>query len=358
MQVCRLVLDSGLQEADLRTAIFKATEREELEAAVTQVDSLVRPPEDVYYRELAGSYARVRRFLPHLLRTVRFDATPAGQPVLEALNYLLEVEEQGTTKTNPPVTIVTRGWSRYVGTGEEFNRKAYVFCCLDRVRLALRRRDIFIAPSIRHADARIGLLSGSAWNVARPTVCRSLGHSVSAAETISALSRELDQTYRAVAEKLPSNPGARVEQLDGKDALIVTPLDKLEEPDSLVKLRQEVNARLPRVDLPEVLLEIAARTDFTSKFTHVSERESRMQDLPTSLCANLIAEACNIGLEPLTRNDVPALRRSRLSWVSQNFIRNETLVEANACLVAEHNKIPLVHQWAAAKWHPPTDFAS
>jgi len=42
----------------------------------------------------------------------------------------------------------------------------------------------------------------------------SLGHSVSAEETISALSRELDQTYRTVAEKMPSNPGARVEQVD------------------------------------------------------------------------------------------------------------------------------------------------
>jgi TnpA family transposase len=202
---------------------------------------------------------------------------------------------------------------------------------------------------VRHADARLGLLCGSAWNAARPTICRSLGHSLSAEETVAALSRELDQTYRTVVANLPSNPGARVEQLDGKDDLIVTPLDKLDEPDSLVKLRAEVNARLPRVDLPEVLLEIAARTEFTSKFTHVSERESRMQDLPTSLCANLIGEACNIGLEPLTRNDVPALRRARLSWVSQNFIRNETLVDANACLVAEQNRIALVHQWGGGE---------
>lgn len=74
-----------------------------------------------------------------------------------------------------------------------------------------------------------------------------------------------------------------------------------------------------------------------------------MQDLPTSLCANLIAEACNIGLEPLTRNDIPALRRARLSWVSQNFIRNETLVEANACLVTEQNRIALVQQWGGGE---------
>ena len=58
----------------------------------------------------------------------------------------------------------------------------------------------------------------------------------SAEETVAALSRELDQTYRTVVANLPSNPGARVEQVDGKDELIVTPLDKLDEPDSLVLL--------------------------------------------------------------------------------------------------------------------------
>jgi hypothetical protein len=212
-QVCRLVLNPDLQDAELRSAIFKALDREELETAVNQVDSIVRPPEDVYYRELAGSYARVRRFLPHLLRTIQFEATPAGQPVLEALNYLLEIERDSANPPDPPATIVSRGWRRYVGTGKDFDRKAYVFCCLDRVRAALRRRDIFIAPSVRHADARIGLLGGSAWNAARPTVCRSLGHSLSGEETVAALSRELDQTYRTVVANLPSNPLQRLPEL-------------------------------------------------------------------------------------------------------------------------------------------------
>jgi TnpA family transposase len=67
------------------------------------------------------------------------------------------------------------------------------------------------------------------------------------------------------------------------------------------------------------------------------------------ICANLVAEACNTGPEPLIRNDVPALRRARLSWVNQKFIRNETLTEANACLVAEQNRIPLVQQWGGGE---------
>ena len=145
-----------------------------------------------------------------------------------------------------------------------------------------------------------------------------------------------------MAANLPNNPAARIEAVAGQDELVLTALDKLEEPASLVQLREAVNARLPRVDLPDILVEIAARTDFVSKFTHVSERASRVGDFAVSICAVLIAEACNIGLEPLVRTDVPALRRARLSWVNQNFLRNETLTDAKACLVAAQNNIPLV----------------
>ena len=262
------------------------------------------------------------------------------------------MEEKGSKTSaavNPPLGIVGRGWRQYVLDGENFDRKAYLFCCLDRVRSALRRRDIFIAPSIRYADARLGLMSSSAWNSTRSTTCRSLGHSPSAEEAIASLSRQLDQTYRSVSANSPLNPHARVESVEGKDELVVSAIDKLDEPESLIRLRAAVNALLPRVDLPEILIEIATRTGFTSRFTHISERESRMSDLVTSLCAALIAEACNTGPEPLIRNDVPALRRSRLSWVNQNFIRNETLVDANACLVTAQNSIPLVRHWGGGE---------
>ena len=348
-QGCRLILDSAVPDAELRPAIFKALQREDLEAALKQVDMLVRPPEDMYYKELQQSWGRIRHFLPLLLKTLHFGSTPAGKSVAEALEYLAEQDGRGKLD-QARLEVVTKGWRRYVLDEDgSVDRKAYVFCCLDRLRSALRRRDLFVAPSIRYADAWIGLLSGTAWEASRSTVCRSLGQSVSAEDTIATLSHQLDQTYRSVAGNLPNNTAARVETSDGKDELVLTGLDKLDDPPSLVRLREAVNGRLPRVDLPEILLEIAARTDFTSKFAHVSERESRVGDLSTSLCAVLIAEACNIGLEPLIRNDVPALRRSRLSWVNQNFVRNETLTDANACLVAAQNRIPLVQAWGGGE---------
>ena len=43
------------------------------------------------------------------------------------------------------------------------------------------------------------------------------------------------------------------------------------------------------------------------------------------------------------------MRHSRLSWVNQNYIRNETLTAANARLVAAQNRIPLVHSWGGGE---------
>ncbi len=122
-------------------------------------------------------------------------------------------------------------------------------------------------------------------------------------------------------------------------------MDRLEEPESLVALRAAVDARIPRVDLPDQILEVAGWTGFPGKFTHVSEGSTRAQDLDLSICAVLLAEACNIGLEPVAHPDNPALTRARLSWADQNYIRTETIAAANARLVETQSTIPIAAAW-------------
>jgi hypothetical protein len=166
---------------------------------------------------------------------------------------------------------------------------------------------------------------------------------------LTAMATELDLTYRAVAARLPDNQAVRFDTIGDKQELVLSPLDKLDEPASLIALRDKVANMLPRVELPELMLEIAARTNFTDAFTHISERTARAADLQVSLCAVLMAEACNTGLEPLIRGDVAALKRDRLSWVDQNYIRQETLTAANAMLVAAQSRIPLANAWGGGE---------
>lgn len=89
--------------------------------------------------------------------------------------------------------------------------------------------------------------------------------------------------------------------------MVLSPLDKLDESPDLRLLRSSVSRRLPQADLPEVLLEIHRRTGFANDFTHISEAEARADDLATSVCAVLLAQACNVGFAPLINPYIPAL---------------------------------------------------
>ena len=339
---CRTLLDPALADRDPLETVFARIPRELLTQALESVESLVRPPDDVYYLELEARYRAVRVFLPTLLQHIRFGASPAGEAVVAGFDWLRTHEMRDKSEPQAPRNVITKPWQRHVFREDgSVDPRAYTFCVLDGLRKGLRRRDIFVSPSWRYADPRAGLLTGAEWEATRPIICRRLGLSPEPAPALAALSAELDQTYLAVAARLANNPAVRFETVGDKKELVLSPLDKLEEPESLVALREAVATRLPEVDLPEILLEISARTGFTDAFTHLTERTARAKDLTTSLCAVLLAEACNTGPEPLIRDDVPALRRERLAWVIQNYLRDDTHVAANAILVAAQSRIRL-----------------
>src|SRR5205814_10592305 len=85
---------------------------------------------------------------------------PAGQPVLKALQHLRKVEEGGVRGKTWPTEFVPKSWERRVIRNGIVDRHAWTLCLVGRVRGALRRRDVFAAPSLRFGDPRIGLLDG------------------------------------------------------------------------------------------------------------------------------------------------------------------------------------------------------
>ena len=169
------------------------------------------------------------------------------------------------------------------------------------------------------------------------------------ASELQVLKQQLDEAYQRTANNLPHNTAVKIEVAKGRETLTIRNLDKSAEPESYLQLKTFVDSLLPHVDLPEVLLEIQAKIGFMDEFTHVNESFARVNDLSTSICAVLIASACNIGLTPLVRSDVPALTRGRLTWVEQNHIRPETLIRANARLVDTQAQIPLAQIWGGGE---------
>ena len=350
-KICEVILDEDTESTQLRKEIYASISKEKLLESITVVNSLARPTSDNFHDEMLEQYAKVRRFLPRLLKDIVIKSAPAGQDTLEAFNYLAELgSSHKQILDDPPLAIISRPWIRMVfNKDNQVTKRGYTLCFLDKLQDSLRRRDVFIENSERWGDPRSKLLQGADWQAHRTQVCRSLGHPVKPDEAIDCLKNQLDTTYKEVAVRFEKNDSISIDNTGKHPSLTITNLDKLYEAPSLKLLNERVSNLLPKVDLTELLLEIHTHTGFLDEFIHISESNARADDLIISICAVLISEACNIGLEPLIKSHIPALTRHRLSWVKQNYIRVETLVKSNSLLVNHQSSISLANKWGGGE---------
>lgn len=348
-----VLTDDALPLDEWRDMLFEQVPRPDIEAAMSKVEAIARPAETKPCDQLRAKWRGARRLFREIVTRIDTDAAPGGKNVKAAISFLKGVDDWSSLNKmrDAPTAAVPKAWRQHVldREGKVLDPKAYVFALIDAWRLAIKRRDLFAKPGIRYGDPRRGMLEGESWQNSRLMVARALGRSLEADTEIDGLSLLVDEAYRHVADRAADNSDLRFETVAGKTEIVITPLDKLDEPESLRALRAAVQTSMPKAGMPDIFLEVMARTGFSKSFTHLSERQASVDHFEISLCAALVGGACNIGLEPLVRPESPALRRDRLSWVSQNFIRPETIAAANAAIVAAHSRLDIVRHWGAGE---------
>jgi hypothetical protein len=303
-----VILDPETPDDAVRSAVFQLIDTSTLAAAVERVGELAEPHGDTLFlgtqevQPQSRLHARPADGAESRRRALRKAATRDDR-----ISSCRSFRAQAQWATANRLCPQTRWLPQIRSADGSLDLTGYRLCVLDGLRRAIRRRDVFPARSLLYADPRNGLLSGPAWEAARPTICRTVGVSRVAEGELGRLSERLDRAFRETARRVPANSGVTiVSTADGPD-LSVERLEKLEEPASLVVLRTAIEEWLPRLDLPELIMEMHARTGFADLFTHASEGGARAEDIATSVCAVLVAEATNTGFEPLVRLDAPAL---------------------------------------------------
>ncbi|MFF8996011.1 Tn3 family transposase [Streptomyces sp. NPDC014983] len=354
---------ADLDVAALWAAVEEVAPRAAVMSAAATVVTLV--PEDENSAEvamraaLANRYATVRPFLALLGESKALDAASAGKRVLAGVRGLpaLARRKVGIKPLLPREVddkLVPPAWRKAVYANPDLpqgavDRDAYVVCVLEQLHRALNNRDVFAAPSHRWSNPRARLLDGPDWDAVEEDVLAALSLDMPVTEHLAELVRGLDAGWKHLAERLEeAGPAAKVSievQDDGRVKLNVDKLGALGEPKSLTWLRQRVEKMLPKIDLPDLLFEVNAWTSFLDAFVHLGDGTTRMKDLPTSVVALLVSEACNIGLAPVVNPGYEALTRARLVHVDQYYLRTDTIAAANARLIAAQAGIPIVRYW-------------
>jgi TnpA family transposase len=343
--------DGVVSVADAWSAIEKVVPRDQLAAALAVIAELV--PDDggdgdaEWRRELVARYGTVRGFIGLLVEVIDFGAAGAGAEVVKALRQLPELTGRKKIGAEEVARdLVTGSWRRLVFADPvrklgPVDKAAYSFCVLELLHRSLRRRDVFAAGGDRWGDPRARLLSGDRWAAAQPRVLTALGLEAEPAGHLAELASELHAAYVQVAAGLPGNTAVRVE--GGR--LRLDRLGRAAEPELMAPFRRMVAGMLPRVDFPELLLEVAELTGLPDAFTHISGAMTTMEDFAVSLCAVWLSEACNVGMTPVVKPGVPALTRGRLAQVDQGYFRAENISAGNGLFIEAQAKIGAARAW-------------
>lgn len=135
-----------------------------------------------------------------------------------------------------------------------------------------------------------------------------------------------------VAERAAAGDGEV--SVDEQGRLHLRRLSALADPPSLVDLVKHTKAMLPKVDLPELIVEVMGWVPaFKTAFTAPGGNTTRLDDLGLSIAACLAVAAMNLDHTAVIKKSVPALERGRISHVAQNYLRAEAYARANAPLI-------------------------
>ncbi|MPY68136.1 Tn3 family transposase [Deinococcus sp. SDU3-2] len=338
--VCAAVIAAREQGADPYQAIEAVVNWQQLVETVREREVVRAEQLDPLHCALKG-YAKVRSYAPRMLASFSFQAEGTAAPLVEALGLLREMyaANKRTLPEHVPIGFVRQKWAGQVFRDGEIDRRAYELCVLDELRLALRAGDVWVTGSRKYKDLDAYLLPQGVWQRQLPEL------SLSLPETFEAFWREIEpklQGQLLEVEGLLVQGALSSVTVRGRKLKVGKALKAV--PDEVEPLERWLSARVPRVKITDLLLEVNAWTRFTGAFLnlHSGKGAERHDHLLTAI----LADGLNLGLTKMAEaSPDPGVTTRRLMYLADWFLRPDSYAAGLAELVNFQSKLPLAALW-------------
>jgi TnpA family transposase len=345
-QLGQVLLDDDIEDLDVRSESFERVPKEVLQKAMEDTQSLIRPRPDEAIDFFGKRYSYIRQFAPSFLQTLTLRAQGPDDTVLRAVEVIRDLDCMPTRRPVPKeatLALVTDAWRPYIREpGGDISRRYYELCTLWHLRSALRSGRVWVEHSRRYADPDTYLIPPAEWPGQRPEVIRQTGTPGDGLKRLEEREAELEACMGQV-EKLLARKDSHVRVEDND--LVLSPLEADKRPASAEALEDLITARLPHVELSDLLLEVDAWTQFSDHFVHAIGANTIRPALMPHLYASILAHACNFGLEQMAQST--DITYDQLAWCTRWYLREETLEAAFTNLVNYHHKLPFSQMWGS-----------
>jgi len=287
-------------------------------------------------------YSQLRKYTPALLKHLQFSSTNKSlESLIDALDVINKVNETGKRKLpdDVPSDFISNRWNKYVFEPDgNINRHYYEIAAYTELKNRIRSGDIAVNGSRNYKNFDEYLLSKNDWDdkkLLTPKIAVSLDFQDYITERMDSLDKRL-QWVSKNADKLD---GVSI----GTDRIHVEKLEK-ETPEEAKLLSERLYKLLPRVKLPDLLIEVSKWTGFDKNFVHASTGNVCNSEEKTILMASLMAMGTNIGLVKMS-DATPGITYRQMANTAQWRMYDDAMKRAQATLVNYQHKQFLSSYW-------------
>jgi hypothetical protein len=298
-EVISLILDEAIPEAEIRKALVEHYTAEPLQSLCAECVALGDAPDQIYLDELRKRYAYVRQFAPRLLESFTLRAVTDDAPLLKAVEYLRERNQNSQRGLDPdaPLDFIPAAWREVVCPEPgRVDRALWEICLLNELRHSLKSGNVHVPHSRTFQPVETYLISREQWADEKVSLTQEQQLPLDHEGYWPKLEELLRVSLRALNDGYPDNP-----QLEIRDGQFhVARLEKLAVPATAQELKKTVQKMIERRPLTDLLLEVHDWTGFLSGFTRVSSGRPVTDAEVTEwlkLLSCLIAEGCNLAPE-------------------------------------------------------------
>jgi TnpA family transposase len=305
--------------------------------------------------------AQFKLNLRPLLINVEFSGVAETSELLKAIDFLRNVfrREQSLSAVNPkrfPVGFIPESQFRYFYENDKTSGKKrirsrrYEFFVYQSLANALSAGDINCRDSLKFRSFEDDLIDDETWRQ-KNSLIRQANLPILSEPVefiLEELEIRLEERLREVNRRIADRENESFHQTEkGKRWSLKYPVPSDTHSDSLFD-------SIPQIDLYQVIRFAARQTDFIGAFSHLRGKYVKQKADLMVIAACLMAWGTNTGLGRMSK--ISDLKADVLQTASDNFIRPETLHEANQRIVDEIARFDLFHEYnISEKVHSSSD---
>ncbi len=354
-QVLKLFTDDGIPQQtpfhEVQVKAFSILASHKIDFVADHLTKTVKFDETAFQWEHIDALAlQFKRHLRPILQSVEWAASAAQAPLLEVVQFLKDAFEKGRPLSQYsalalPLRFIPDTAKRYLYAPDADERRLlsdrYEFLVYRLLRHGLEAGNVFCRDSVRFRSFEDDLLDDEAWqdkdkliaNTGLPLLKQPIR------EHLAELEQQLEDRLVEVNERITSGDNQHFKTIKRGSQVRWT----LQYPQSSEPVNHPFFDGLKQVDIGSVLHFVNQHCPFMDAFDHVLGRYAKQAADERNITACLVAWGTNMGLGRM--GDISDVGYHALSTTSDNFIRLETLREANDLISNATSELPIFRHY-------------